>query len=430
MKRKYQETGGTQQGSNGISLTTSTSNTTQPPRSELRDLTDEEIRGAGSGTDTDIGASSVETDWVIPDLRNTRLSDANPIPLDHEVTANQQNGDKIVLVRCLSLKPYFKVACFQINVQTGQMYMHTQPAMDVGINCQMEEFDLDILRARLDTISPPLESQRDEGTLPRILLVQRTGPINEIMTEQEAWDILNRYRELCKLYATAYHELSVHAKHAPVEQIKACNLIEPYISDVLEQVDATLDIFCMENELRRQKGLEHFKIPELTPNGCTIESVTQLDAYCKAVDNEVKTIFEETFKPERTRMLEEQRRARQPLHLTTAIHHTTQSHQPTFVQAEIKPRATSTISSLQPNQHQAMTPPRVSNTHMPTHTLQQQNTPTRGHPTSHLSRHSTPPFSREVQSPQHPSSAPSSKQHNPAALIHRQIDIIFSGEAK
>ena len=171
MKRKYQETGGTQQGSNGISLTTSTSNTTQPPGSELRDLTDKEIRGAGSGTDTDSGASSVETDWVIPDLRNTRLSDANPIPLDHEVTANQQNRDKIVLVRCLSLKPYFKVACFQINVQTGQMYMHTQPAMDVGINCQMEEFDLDILRARLDTISPPLESQRDEGTLPRILLV-------------------------------------------------------------------------------------------------------------------------------------------------------------------------------------------------------------------------------------------------------------------
>ena len=128
-------------------------------------------------------------------------------------------------------------------------------------------------------------------------------------------------------------------------------------------------------------------------------------------------------------MLEEQRRARQPLHLTTAIHHTTQSHQPTFVQAEIKPRATSTISSLEPNQYQAMTPPRVSNTHMPTHTLQQQNTPTRGHPTSHLSRHSTP-FSREVQTRQHPSSAPSSKQHNPAALIHRQIDIIFSGEAQ
>ena len=141
------------------------------PEVRFERLTDEEIRGAGSGTDTNSRASSVEIDMVIPDLRNTRLSDANLIPLDNEVTADQHNRDKIVLVRCLNLKPYFKVACFQVNVQTGQMYMHTQPAMDMGINCQMEEFDLDILRARLDAISPPLESQHDEGTLPRIPLV-------------------------------------------------------------------------------------------------------------------------------------------------------------------------------------------------------------------------------------------------------------------
>ena len=214
----------------------------------------------------------METDWVIPDLRNTRLSDANQIPLDQEVIADQHNGDKIVLVRCLSLKPYFKVAYFQINVQMGQMYMHMQPAMDVGISCQMEEFDLEILRARLDAISPPLESQCDEGTIRRIPLLQRTGSINEIMSEQEVWDILNRYRELCKLYATTYHELSVRAKHTPVERIKACSLLEPYISYVLEQVDTGLAIFCMENELRRLKGLKHFKIPVLTENAWTIES--------------------------------------------------------------------------------------------------------------------------------------------------------------
>ena len=81
------------------------------------------------------------------------------------------------------------------------------------------------------------------------------------MMEQEAWDIQNRYREHCKLYTTAYHELSVHAKHAAVERIKACSLLESYISDVSEQVDATKAIFCMENELRRVKGLGHLKIP-------------------------------------------------------------------------------------------------------------------------------------------------------------------------
>ena len=59
----------------------------------------------------------------------------NPIPLDQQVTANQQGRGKIVLVRYHSLKPYFKVSCFQIKEQTGQMYMHTNPAIDVGINC-------------------------------------------------------------------------------------------------------------------------------------------------------------------------------------------------------------------------------------------------------------------------------------------------------
>ena len=108
------------------------------------------------------------------------------------------------------------------------------------------------------------------------------------MTEQEAWDILNRYKELCKLYATAYQELAVHTRYSTVERVKACSLLEPYILDVLEQVDAALAIFCMENELRRLKGLEHFKIPVLIPHIHTIESNIQLQAYCQAVDDKVR----------------------------------------------------------------------------------------------------------------------------------------------
>ena len=94
-------------------------------------------------------------------------------------------------------------------MQTGQMYTHTQPAMEVGITCQMEEFNLDILKARLDAMEPPIECQQDEGTMPRIPLVQMRGPINEVLTEEEAWDILDRYKEFCKLYATAYQKLTV-----------------------------------------------------------------------------------------------------------------------------------------------------------------------------------------------------------------------------
>ena len=142
----------------------------------------------------------------------------------------------------------------------------------------------------------------------------------------------------------------------------------------------------MENELRRLKGIEHFNIPVLTPNAHTIESNIQLEAYCQAVDNEVKTIFKETFKPERTRIIEGQRRNQQSLLPTATAQKITRSHQPTFPQAEIQTRPTTTTPSLlQSNQHQSMTPPQVN-----IHILQQQNTPTREHPNSHLSRHSTP----------------------------------------
>ena len=114
----------------------------------------------------------------------------------------------------------------KINVQTRQMYMHTKPATDVCINCQMEEFDLDILKARLDAMAPPVESQWDKGSLPRIPLVQRTGPINEIMTEQEAFDILNRYKELCKLYTMDYNELTIHTRYSTIGRVKACSLLK------------------------------------------------------------------------------------------------------------------------------------------------------------------------------------------------------------
>ena len=88
------------------------------------------------------------------------------------------------------------------------MFTTTNPATNVCISCQMGEFDLEILKARFDAAANPLESQHDKGQLPRIPLVQRTGTINEIMSEQVAWDILNRYKEMWKLYNMAYHKLA------------------------------------------------------------------------------------------------------------------------------------------------------------------------------------------------------------------------------
>ena len=81
----------------------------------------------------------------------------------------------------------------------------------------------------------------------------------------------------------------------------------------------------------------------------------------------MKTIFEETYKSERTRFIEEQQKRHQPLLPTTAIQEITCSHQPIFTQTEIRTGSATTASNLlQHTQHQGMTPPPRSLAQTPT----------------------------------------------------------------
>ena len=158
----------------------------------------------------------------------------------------------------------------------------------------------------------------------------------------------------------ADHKLTVHAKYSTLERVKACSLLEPYISNILEQVDAALAIICMESKIRRLKEIEHFKIPTLMPSTCTIENNIQVETYCHAVDNEVKTIFEEMYKLEGVRLSEERRRRQQPLLPTTSQEVTTHVPQPSFTIAEIQTRTTNTPSMPQPDRHQEVTPQQIT----------------------------------------------------------------------
>ena len=94
------------------------------PEVKIKRLINEEIRGAGSGMDTNSGASSMETDWVIPDLRNTRVNDAIPIPLDHEVTEQRQDS----VSQMSQSQTILQSGMFP--GQIGQMYTHTHTASD------------------------------------------------------------------------------------------------------------------------------------------------------------------------------------------------------------------------------------------------------------------------------------------------------------
>ena len=97
----------------------------------------------------------------------------------------------------------------------------------------MEDFDLDILRARVESITNPVENERRDEDLPRIPYVQKSSAINKVMTENEMCNKLNIYVDPCELYANASCKLDMRSRLSPEDRIKACALLEPYISDAL-----------------------------------------------------------------------------------------------------------------------------------------------------------------------------------------------------
>ena len=66
------------------------------------------------------------------------------------------------------------------------------------------------------------------------------------MTEQESWNKVNQYKLLCQLFAVASCEFSRRDKISVDERREACEMLKPYIRDVLMHVDAAITIFTME----------------------------------------------------------------------------------------------------------------------------------------------------------------------------------------
>ena len=116
---------------------------------------------------------------------------------------------------------------------TGQVYTHTIPAMDIGIPCQTKPFKTNTLKAQFNSITNPKETERRDEDLPRIPYVQKSSAINKVMTENEMCNKLNIYVDPCELYANASCKLDIRSRLSPEDRIKACALLEPYISDAL-----------------------------------------------------------------------------------------------------------------------------------------------------------------------------------------------------
>ena len=165
------------------------------------------------------------------------------------------------------------------------MYTFLNPPEDIGIPCQQEPVDLELLAEKLQR-DIDTSSIREEK-LERIPLVKKIAAPADIMDLEEVEHKILQYCQLWKLYAEISVKLKRKSKLSQESAVTACKVYGPYISDILRQVDEVMKLFAMEKELRIIKNRGHFPIPSITPQGMKIETSQDKDKALEAVDAEV-----------------------------------------------------------------------------------------------------------------------------------------------
>ena len=82
-------------------------------------------------------------DWYVPYFKNTQVRTL----IKERVKCVMQKGS--ILFTCPPLNEFFPTSTFELNLATGHIYTFLTPLEDIGVPCQQEEFDLDLLVRKL-----------------------------------------------------------------------------------------------------------------------------------------------------------------------------------------------------------------------------------------------------------------------------------------
>ena len=194
-----------------------------------------------------------------------------------------------------------------MDLRTGRVYTFLAPPEDIGVSCQQEEFDLELLTALLQREKDT--STIHEEKLERIPMIKKIAGPRDVMDREEAESKILQYSQLWQLYAEISVELKRKSELSQESAVAACKVYRPYISDILRQVDEVMKIFAMEKELRIIKNRGYFPVPLITPQGNKIETSHDKDKVLEAVDEEVTEMLkavkqsEENYEREQEQLL-------------------------------------------------------------------------------------------------------------------------------
>ena len=252
---------------------------------------------------------TINLDWYVPDLCNTRVGKLIEKRLQLETTEGR------ILFSSPALNEFFKTSNFELNLQTGEVLTYLDPPENIGIKCQKEPFDIESLRDTLqgENNTGPMQEER----LERIRTVKKLAGPADIMPVEEAEYKVCQYCHLWTMYADSSVELKKKSELSQESTVAACKMYVPYISDITRQIEEAAKIFAMEKELRLIKNRGYFPAPYLSPRECKIETIQDKEALIKEIDEvavEMLTAIrksEENYKKEQeqARLREEQLRS-------------------------------------------------------------------------------------------------------------------------
>ena len=159
---------------------------------------------------------TITLDWYVPNFRNTQVGDLIMERLPIETTEGK------ILFNCPPLSESFYTSNFELDLITGRVYTYLTPMEDIGVACQKDEFDLEILAEKLRRDMDISETH--PGELVRIPLVRKIAAPVDVMdlevVEYKMW----QYLQLWKLYADASVELKKMTDISRESAVTACRV--------------------------------------------------------------------------------------------------------------------------------------------------------------------------------------------------------------
>ena len=86
-------------------------------------------------------------DWYVLDLSNTNIRDI----IKARLPSKTERGR--ILFNCPQLRDFFPVSNLEVDLGTGQVYTYSVPPEDIGVSCQEEQFDVNQLKERFQSLT-------------------------------------------------------------------------------------------------------------------------------------------------------------------------------------------------------------------------------------------------------------------------------------